>query len=204
MDDVQRLLCRGRIKGGRLPHQLHIWSLKEAFAGLRDRARADGVEWGSCIELRADGLVLPDPVPGVPDGVDPRCPPPVHTVYVGFAHVHLPDPETGKPYFGFSDRDYRGTLNDGDSLALLTNGPEVFALVRTADYTLPPQAVSDAEFRRWERLYEDALATTGAALDRALAGVNFEICRRLGLAFYSGAWGEPLERVYQPLAAGRI
>jgi hypothetical protein len=134
-----------------------------------------------------------------------------HSSFVGFAHVHLPDSETGQPYLGFSDRDFLGTVADGDNLALVTNGPEVFALVRTADCTLPRQDVDDGEFRAWTQLYDDVIgkardemaseATAGTcrteALDRALWQANRELCDRLGFAFYRGLWGEALSLIFR-------
>jgi hypothetical protein len=101
---------------------------------------------------------------------------------------------------GFSARDYRGTLADGDNLALVTNGEEVFALVRTADCTAPRQRVNHSELASWEMRYDHAVSrgrSTGR-LDEELWKVNLEICERLGYAFYRGMWGEPLLRVYRP------
>jgi hypothetical protein len=152
------------------------------------------------------------PARGRGDGVDPICRPADHPSYVGFAHTHLPDSSTGEPYLGFSDRDYRATLADGDNLALVTNGPEVFALVRTADCTVPLQEVDDSEFEGWTELYDEVMGkaqqemrlaatsrTRGTdALNRALWQVNRELCQRLGFAFYRGLWGAGLRLLFQP------
>lgn len=198
MDALLERLCQGQVTAGQLPAALEVWRLEAGFDELRRRAAAHGVEWGSCIIWEDGGLALADPVAGWPTGVSPACPPPVHVAYVGFAHVHLPDPVTGKPYMGFSDRDFRATLADGDKLSLVTNGGEVFALVRTEDATLPAQVIGGAEFESWELLFQDAVANAGVALDAALWQVNRELCRRLGFAFYRGLWGERLELVFRP------
>jgi hypothetical protein len=131
---------------------------------------------------------------------------------VGFVHIHLPDEATGMPYLGFSERDFRGTLVDGDNLALVCNGPEVYALVRTADRTQPRRVPDDQEFRSWEELYDNLIRQArremaadpevqrsgSDALNRALWEANREMCQRLGFAFYAGRWGQPLVRVFRP------
>jgi GNAT superfamily N-acetyltransferase len=124
----------------------------------------------------------------------------------------LPDDVTGKPYLGFSERDFRGTLADGDHLALVCNGPEVFALVRTQDRTQSRRVAGDSEFKSWEQLYDGLIerARSEMAVDpearqrgsvlpnRALWQANREMCRRLGFAFYQGLWRQPLVLRYRP------
>jgi hypothetical protein len=146
------------------------------------------------------------------EGVDPNCSPDDHDRYVGFAHIHLPDGATGQPYLGFSECDFRGTLADGDHLALVCNGLEVFALVRTQDRTQPRRVASDSEFKSWEQLYDDLIERArsemaadpearqrgSVLLNRALWQANRELCRRLDFTFYQGLWREPLVLRYRP------
>lgn len=199
LDPVLPRLSLGRLSSRRLPASVSVWDLRHDFGRLRQSAFDEGVEWGGCIRLKDQRLCVPHPVAGWPTGVDPGCDDTALPGYAGFLHVHLPDPATARSYVGFSALDYRATLADGDNLALVANGTEVFALVRTTDATLPRQVIADTEFDAWEHLYDDALADAGPALDAALWKVNREICRRLGFAFYRGMWGEPLVRVFRPL-----
>jgi len=60
-------------------------------------------------DASCDHLQLVDPVKGWDEGVDPQCSPEDHDHYVGFAHIHLPDATTGKPYLSFSERDCRSS-----------------------------------------------------------------------------------------------
>ena len=204
MRDVLQRLCQGQLKVSELPAALEVWDLKAGYDQLRQSAFAEGVEWGACVVWESEQLRIQHTSRGWASGVNSACDPPCHATYAGFLHVHLPAPETNKPYLGFSDRDFRATLADGDNLALVTNGEEVFALVRVTDATLAPQVIDGAEFKEWERMYGDCVAAArgdpaGEALNRGLWKVNRELCRRLGLAFYRGLWGEPLECVYKPL-----
>jgi hypothetical protein len=84
------------------------------------------------------------------------------------------------------------------------NGPDLFALVRTADCSQPPRGVSDWELTEWQGLYEsvDRVEITdevrGESLNRALWEANRELCRRLGFAFYRGERGRPLSLIFRP------
>jgi len=212
MDDLLRQLAQGQLKSGQLPRTIDVWDLEEGFDDLRRCAFGDQVEWGGCIVIEDNRLQLAHQVSGWDEGVNPNCKLEDHLLYVGFAHIHLPDPITGKPYLGFSERDFRGTLVDGDNLALVCNGPEVFALVRASDCTAR-QVPDAAEFASWEKLFDDLIERArGAmasdpqarergsiALNRALWQANREMCRRLGFAFYRGLWGQPLLLAYRPL-----
>src|SRR5581483_7913016 len=112
--------------------------------------------------------------------------------YAGFCHTHPAD-ATGRPVFGFSALDYRASLADGDNLALVCNGPHVFALVRT-DMTEPRRVAPAAEIGRWRRIYDDQFrrarermeADPGAhhALDKALLEANRLLCLELRFALY--------------------
>jgi hypothetical protein len=218
MDKTLQQLVQGRLASSRLPRSIYIWDLEADLADLRRRSLEVAahlqVEWGGCIISKGDGLGLTHLVSGRKDGVDPECQPQDldHGSYVGFAHTHLPSDLTEKPYLGFSERDFRGTLADGDNLALVCNGPEVFALVRTADRTQPPQRPDASEFESWEKLYDDLIGQArnemdtdpkareagSQTLNRYLWKANRELCRRLGFAFYRGRWGQPLVRVFRP------
>ena len=220
MDDTMRDLVQGLLASSQLPYAIDVWDLKEGLAELRHRSlqvpQARQVEWGGCIVLREDRLHLVHLVRGWKRGdelgVDPKCKPEDHDSYVGFAHIHLPDSETGLPYLGFSALDFCSTLADGDNLALVCNGLEVYALARTADRTQPRRVPDDSEFKSWERLYDDLIQqakhqmvsdrTAGKrasdALNRALWQANREMCHRLGFAFYRGPWCQPLTLVFQP------
>ena len=199
------------------PRSIDLWELEDDLGELRRRSLEvppeEQVEWGACIVLQDGRLRLVHQVQGWKDGVAPKCAPEEHDdTYVGFAHIHLPDDVTGRPYPGFSERDFRGTLADGDNLALVCNGPEVYALVRAADRTQPRRSPDDQEFRQWERLYDDLIAEArremasypasqhrgSDALNRALWQANRELCRRLGFTFYRGLWGQPLILVFRP------
>jgi hypothetical protein len=211
MDDTLRDLVQGRLASHQLPRAIHVWDLEEGLGDLRHLSFHEQVEWGGCIVLEESRLRILHPVCGRKDGVEPACAPEEHAGYVGFAHIHLPD-EGGVPYFGFSERDFRATLVDGDNLALVSDGAEVYALVRTADRTQPPRIPGTLEFEVWERLYEDwirqardqmaadpeAQRAGSDALNRALLDANKEMCRRLGFALYAGTWGQALVRLYRP------
>ena len=216
MEDTLRRLAQGQVPSSQLPRAFSVDDLRLGLAELCHRAFKilPQAEWGACILLQGDHLRLTHHVGGWKTGVTPNCEPGEHRdgVYVGFVHVHLPDKASGKHYMGFSSQDYRATLADGDNLALVCNGPEVYALVRTSDKTRKPEIVGDKEFSDWQDLYSTfiqqakaALGSTrrtrtasGAILDQALWQANREICIRLGFAFYRGLWGDPLVRVLQP------
>lgn len=216
MDPVVRRILTGQATSRQLPLTLDLSVLSGGLDHLCERslgiAAVRPVEWGACIVLDAGGLRLVHQVSGWPEGVVPLDGPDDHDGYVGFAHVHLPDVVEEKPYLGFSERDFRATVADGDHLSLVCNGPEVFALVRTADCSAPRHRPDDEVVEGWAQLYDEAVSqarrdataqsvtgrTAGDALDRALWRVNRELCSRLGFAFYRGARGRPLARVFRP------
>lgn len=216
MDRILRRLVQGLLPSSQLPQTIDVWDLEEGLADLRSRSlevtRKQQVEWGGCIVLVEDHLRLLHPVCGRKDGVDPKCKPVDHDNYVGFAHTHLPDATSGKPYIGFSERDFRGTLADGDNLALVCNGADVFALVRTADRTQSCRIPQDKEFKSWEQLYDNLILQArqmmksdpevrrrgSDVLNRVLWQANRQMCQNLGFAFYRGLWGQPLIRLYRP------
>lgn len=218
MDDTLQQLVQGQLASHQLPRAIDVWDLKDSLDDLRRQSlqapAAQQVEWGSCIVVQANRLHLMHQVSGWKDGVNPQCTPEdqEHGSYVGFAHIHLPDTTTGQPYPGFSERDFQGTLVDGDQLSLVCNGPEVFALARTKDCTRPRQVPDSTEFASWERLYDDAILQarremaanlqarqrSSNTLNRALWHVNREMCKRLGFALYRGLWGQPLVCVFRP------
>jgi len=193
-------LARGQLCVAELPDAVDLSDLLDELDDLRRRAQAQGVEWGACLRADTERLEICDLVAGWADGVTPRCLCNESPGYAGFAHVHLPDAVGGRPYFGFSELDFRATLADGDNLALVTNGPEIFVLVRTADCTLPRQIIEENEFDEWDRMYAEALhrGRRLGTLNACLWEVNRELCRRLGFALYAGAWGDPLACVYSP------
>ncbi|RMG21261.1 MAG: hypothetical protein D6732_27475, partial [Methanobacteriota archaeon] len=135
MSHSSLLLFRGGLKSRQLPEELHLWDLRDPLRDLRARSLGvsmeEQTEWGGCIVLQKDRLYM-NPhhfSKGWENGVKPICLPENHKDYVGFAHIHLPDEASGRPYLGFSARDFRASLADGDNLSLVCNGLEVFALV---------------------------------------------------------------------------
>ena len=203
-------LVLGQLKASQLPRQLDFAELHAGLAdlchrglGVRpDRAQAfrppgnSNSEWGACIVLNGGSLQLVDQIQGTPDGVAATCDPQQHNPhpYVGFAHIHLPD-DTGQPYPGFSDRDYAATLADGDNLAIVCNGRQVFALVRS-DCTQLRRQPAQSELSHWEHRYDTLICQHG--LNAGLWKVNRELCGELGYAFYAGDWARPLDLVYRP------
>ena len=201
---------------GRVPGMLNVWDLRVDYSRLRAIAQSGGVEWGACVVRSAtpDRLVLDHEVPGKADAVSPGCPPGTHVPYLGFAHVHLPmDFAHGAitvtiAYAGFSDRDYQGSLTDQERMSLVTNGDDVFAIVRT-DRTPPITQFSASDFDDWAWRYDNAIrqaksdiiqsgATASAALNRRLFAVNESLCQLLQFGYYAGRWGAPLRLIYQP------
>lgn len=207
-------ICSGRLLSAQLPVRLDLSDLEVSFGRLRANSLEAGkeVEWGGCIVFDGKRAWLEHLTSGDAEGVAPCCPP-GHAGCVGFAHSHLPDLSGFPgPYFGFSASDYRAGFECGDRLALVTNGPEVFALVRTADRTPPPRRIPNEEFSRWEAMYvsavrkavcdvENAVAAgrpSEDALDRRLLEVNRKLCGLLGFALYRGLWGRPLSLIFDP------
>ena len=205
----ERMLL-GQLRSVELPGSIEIDSIEKDFGQLKADAFREGREWGGCLVFHEGRLDLVDPAPGWKTEVSPKRDLTGDPNYVGFAHVHLPDDATLQPYLGFSERDYRGTVADGDRLALVTNGPEVFALVRSRDMTVPRQEIAGSEFSDWEKMYDRAAALSreemrrsgkgraSIAFNRALLDVNLYLCERLGFAFYRGDWGRPLRQVFRP------
>ncbi len=144
-------LVQGQLASHQLPSAIDIWDLENVLDDLRRRSLkvppAQQIEWGACLVLQEDRLHLVHQISGWKEGVTPHCAPQEHEHYVGYVHTHLPDQETGRPYLGFSELDFRATLADGDTISLVCNGPAVFALVRTADRTQPCQVIDDQEFQ---------------------------------------------------------
>jgi len=161
----------------------------------------DQAEWGGCIVMADGSLHVVDHVKGTATAVASKCDPKKHNPrpYVGFAHTHLPD-DTGIPYSGFSERDFAATLCDGDKLALVCNGRDVFALVRTPDCTEPPRLPTVRELDRWARRYDRLIDCEKNTLAEALWLANRQMCKELGFAFYAGPWAQPLrlELIYRP------
>lgn len=192
-------ICRVGLPAHRLPAFLHVWHLKNDYSNLWLYSYRDQAEWGACLDLGTEGLSLVDEVRGDQHCVAPLCAPLAKDPhYIGFAHVHLPDPCWGGRYIGFSASDYRATLADGDRLALVHNGEETFALVRTTA-TMPPHRIQEEEYCEWVEMFNTALRAAPLSINQKLWEVNCELCRRLGFAFYRGRFGEPLQRIYQPL-----
>ncbi len=220
-DPVLWQLVQGQLRSHQLPRTLHVWDLEQPLGCLRTKSLGvpaeQQVEWGGCLVLQEARLHIPHPVRGWANGVEPACVPEEHDVYVGFAHIHLPD-HHGVPYPGFSAPDFYGTLVDGDHLALVCNGAEVFALVRAVDTTQPRRIPTMAELDAWEQRYADLIQQArqamaadptasqhgSAALHQALRQANIELCQRLGFVLYAGHWGQPLVQVFRPWTQGRI
>ena len=157
-------------------------------------------------------MVLVGGVAGTKLQVSPACTLEQHlNRHFGFVHVHLPlDLGFAQDirYIGFSASDYRGSVQDQDRLALVTNGDEVFALVRTVG-TPSIAKFSKKDFEEWDWRYTHALAQAKAdienggasasdAVNRRLYEVNEYLCQLLQFGFYAGLWGEPIELVYRP------
>jgi hypothetical protein len=230
MPSILHRLLRGSLRADELPLRLDLGPLwpevaelcrrslgvdPAALTGPLPRGEAQR-ECGACLVVNGSRVWLGHWADGSPDWVNPGpgcIPYPQHAppYYGGFAHTHLPDRNTNLPIFGFSSLDYRATLADGDNLALVCNGPHVFALART-DATQPRRVVARGVFERWRSRYEQlerearAAMRNGAggspgttdALSLALWRANQELCEELGFAFYWGRWGEPLALLYQP------
>ena len=204
-------LVRGQLTSSELPAELAPPGLSEILSELyRLGLSAAGfsphrVEWGACLVVVQDQIARGhSPVQGTATGVGPACCPEGHPAYVGFAHTHPPD-EYG-PLVGLSAEDFRATVVDGDSLAMACNGPEVFALVRSADCTVPRTIPSDRTFGNWRRRYSAVIRywTSGVGRDEAFYRANEELCERLGFAFYRGEYGQPLKRIFRPARSGSI
>ncbi len=203
MDPKLKSVVTGACRAFELPERLPIWDLRVPLDRLLLWSFEGRREWGSCIVQRNWRLVLQHPTPGEKEPtlvITPTCKVEDHQHYVGFAHVHLPDPVTHIPYLGFSALDYAAAITDGDLLSLVINGPEVFALVRSSDRTVKRRPVSLCEAQAWERRFPNELVRRRGqgALDEALWAVNRELCLELGLAFYRGRWGQPLQLVLRP------
>ncbi len=193
-----------------VPLRLDLSDLHDALDDLWRCSERDDVEWGACIVRSGGRLSLDHAVSGVIDAVDPSCRPADHEAYLGYVHTHRPFPETGRPYLGFSELDYMAALCDGDALSLVLNGEAVYALQRLR---FPPKITpAPAVLTDWERRFDAAVAQARAEmaplppgsgigiLDAHLWGVNQELCRQCGFAFYRGQPGAALRLIYQPPA----
>jgi hypothetical protein len=224
VDETLRRLLLGRLRAGQLPDLLDLSILQADLGRLVQNSLGVAPpcpvplppgpvqrnEWGACIVLEGDTVRFHHLCDGTPTGVvpPPECQADGHQppTYAGYAHTHPPD-DDGVPYPVFSADDFRSTLADTDNLALVCNGIEVFALVRTADQTQPRREADQAELAAWDGVY---VAAAGRALSEAQAGTedvalwdglwqaNREMCRRLGFALYYGDWGRPLALVHRP------
>ena len=199
-EELEAIAC-GSKGSADLPAFLNVWDLLGPYGELRSKAFDGLVEWGGCIVYCGGALSIPHPVRGTKDSVGPsaECQAAKHPgCFAGFLHVHLNDDELGGAYPGFSGADYRAMMVSGIRLALVTNGPEVFALVRPGPARR--QLVSDRECLMWRQMYHERIeegkrsGTIGAKLWEA----NQEMCRKLGLAFYRGLWGKPLVCMFSP------
>jgi hypothetical protein len=103
MTPLLRRLVHGQLASHQLPPTLPLCDLEAEFGALRRNVQAltaqQQVEWGSCIVLQDERLLLLHPVRGWQEGVNPGCRPMDrdHGHYVRFAHTHLPDGITGRP-----------------------------------------------------------------------------------------------------------
>jgi hypothetical protein len=225
-----RRLLRGELSLAHLPQQLDLRPLWEDLAELCRLSL--GVEpgqvtepfartpkqkvYGACIVVGDGPVKLGHRSVGWADGVDPapECVPERHEPphYAGFVFTRLPDPVDGSLLFGFGPLDFRSALIDGDNLAVVCNGRDVFALVRTRDGTQPSRIPSDDEGDRWMERFQAAFDAANARLERlpphrrkssdalalALQDANRDLCEELGFTLYGGEWGRPLYLLYQP------
>jgi len=214
--DLVRLLSTKDCPSPReLPEGLPIWDLDTPYGRLRDIALVQGIEWGACLERFGERLGLVHEVKGTVSSVTPSCLPLSHAPYLGFAHVHVPlkfkmaSFKLRIAYIGFSDRDYRASLEDGERMSLVTNGDEVFAIVRT-NRTPSVSRFFASDFDKWASRYDDALnrakremakarvTNKSSALNHQLLEVNERLCQDLQFGFYAAEWGRPLQLIYQP------
>lgn len=195
-----------------LPRTIVIKGLHEIALELwtRTQSREPMREWGVCM-VDDTSCIAPGPEcdyvegypaeNGRPACVALNCRAEDHgESYEGVAHSHPPD-ETLGPYPGFSSDDYAWTLADGDPLGMVTNGAEIFLLLRVEE-TEQRRTPSQQELFQWRKIFhfavwiaklEVASLTKGsksAAPSASLLWANKYLCEVLGFALYGG----PLER----------
>lgn len=156
-DDLLKIILgNGNIRD--LPDKLDLTPLRHQFLALCedcyqvakfpvDPARLPNprllVEHGSCmVWANNEVMIMPHRTRGTASIINPRhdchspkehCPP----GYIGFAHTHVHDEDRVPHPAGFSDTDFNATVADEDKLALVTNGMEIFALVRLETSPVP-------------------------------------------------------------------
>lgn len=187
---------RGSLNSWQLPDRWARPELAGPISDLWERTSDSNTEYGGCLILRDGAVAIPEAhrVGGSRNGVSPKrdCYPNAgcaeHSeIYLGFAHTH--PWIRGESYPGFGALDFRASLFDGDSFALVCNGHQVFALVRTRDCTSRERVVPATEVDRWMRIYQSRTAPngeqlTGEALGRAVWDANIILCQDTGYALY--------------------
>lgn len=172
-------LLRGGLPASKLPRMFSLADIQTDLAELCKNSlgvhpplpppiitEARFNEWGACLLVTNNGsgwkIEVRDKIEGETDCVKPTCKPDDHQppVWTGYAHTHPPIPVDVSvpgittrcfPYPGFSSIDYVSTLTDGDNVALVCNGVQVFALVRN-DRTEARKNVSTESLKEWKEL----------------------------------------------------
>lgn len=153
----------------------------------------DNKEQGACILLDSSRNLRLDHVADERSQrhVVPKCRAEEHNDHLGFFHTHWY--LAGHEQVGFSDNDFAGVLEDGESLSLVRSGKQVFALLRTTS-TRKLRSVSRDELMKFHSVFEHYSNDDHLSQPDAQLRANHDLCKQLGLAFYRGLFGGPLSR----------
>lgn len=195
-ETLQRVLASDE-----LPDEIDISDIEDRINRLWHRTILHSVEHGCCIVMEEHLTVsLIHEAVGWNDGISPLCDVDEdHENYKGFIHTHTLDAD-GNEDVGFSYRDFRATLADGDHVAIVICGDSVYALVRNQE-TRERCVIEDSEYTEYRRLYESYMVRAGNgefSVAEAQLRFTLDMCRRFGYAFYAGRRGHSLRRLFKP------
>lgn len=174
------------------------------ISGEMDRLWQQSVKDDGSVQEHAATLVrdpagnvkLVNPVAGDANSVEPNRNVPEEDELLGTFHTHPYSREegghTGVP---FSGQDIVLTINEGDEIALVQSGEDVFAIQRT-DAT-PDTVDKDTLKQEFGDALFNYLDDPNVSFAEANYKANLEICQKYSLAFYAGRNGS-LKEVYRP------
>lgn len=194
---------KGGLRATQLPQTIELASIREGIFELWRRGQESNVEVGACLIGSDSAMELAHVTTGTRTGVRPGCRRAEHVGLLGFVHTHPPEIGSDMTYPGFSPGDYVKLLRDGDGMAMVCNGMDVFVLVRTRETVKYSSEIEPEVTSYWKRLthmpehgVDEWMSFGFGDVESAIWRANRLACARLNLGFYAGRRDENPILVY--------